>query len=41
MTDLDSSVTELAAMPAGEPARRDAPTDPWAIEDFVYSDEAG
>ncbi|MGW5572267.1 DUF4265 domain-containing protein [Nocardia thailandica] len=41
VTDLDSSVTELAAMPAGKLAWRDAPTDPWTIEDFAYSDEPG
>ncbi|MEV6214977.1 DUF4265 domain-containing protein [Nocardia sp. NPDC051833] len=39
VTDTDSSVLELAALPPAKLAWRDHPTDPWTIEDFTYTDE--
>jgi hypothetical protein len=34
--DLDPSLSELATLPPGFQADRDAPGDPWVISDFTY-----
>ncbi|GGK51508.1 DUF4265 domain-containing protein [Nocardia camponoti] len=39
VVDNDSSVLELANLPAGRIAWRDTATDPWTIEDFSYPAE--